>query len=71
GANNWSTTIDWATVLWQNPLGNKTLSSLPVQDLSFEVTGKVLTIRYHEYTHYDCLLGKHRTEERIKKVLLQ
>ncbi|HBB27313.1 TPA: hypothetical protein DCZ36_02340 [Candidatus Gracilibacteria bacterium] len=71
GANNWSTTIDWATVLGQNPLGNKTLSSLPVQDLSFEVTGKVLTIRYHEYTHYDCLLGKHRTEERIKKVLLQ
>lgn len=58
-------------VLSQNPPGNEILSSLPVRDLEFQVTGDILTIRYHEYTHYDCLLGKHRTEEKIKKVLLR
>lgn len=71
GADSWSGSIDWMNVLSQNPPGNEILSSLPVRDLEFQVTGDILTIRYHEYTHYDCLLGKHRTEEKIKKVLLR
>lgn len=66
----WSGTIDWSTVLGQNPLGSEIFSSFPVEDLTFQKSGKVLTIRYHEYIDYDCMLGKHRTEERIKKVLL-
>ncbi len=45
------------------------LSSFPVQDLNFEKTGNILTIKYHEYRYYDCLLGKHQVEEKIKKVL--
>ncbi|MDD5377348.1 MAG: prepilin-type N-terminal cleavage/methylation domain-containing protein [Candidatus Gracilibacteria bacterium] len=71
GPTAWSGTIDWNSVLGQNPTGEEISSSLPIQDFSFQTTGKILSIRYHEYKNYDCMLGKHQVEERIKKVLLR
>lgn len=68
--NTWSGTIDWDAVLWNNPSGKEVISYLPVQDLSFSISGNILTIRYHEYTSYDCILEKHRTEEKVYKILL-
>ncbi|MDD2891410.1 MAG: prepilin-type N-terminal cleavage/methylation domain-containing protein [Candidatus Gracilibacteria bacterium] len=70
GANNWDSTIDWNTVLGQNPPGNEVFSSLPIQDFSSHVIGKILTLRYHQYIKYDCILGKHQIEEKIFKILL-
>jgi prepilin-type N-terminal cleavage/methylation domain-containing protein len=69
-ANSWSGAIDWSAILSENPPGEEMLSSPPIQDLSFTITGKILTIRYNEYTNYDCLLGKHTIEEKIQKILL-
>jgi len=71
GPQSWQDTINWNTVLGQNPPGEEMFSSLPVQDISFQKTGKILTVRYHEYTHYDCILGKHQIREKIQKILLR
>ena len=71
GANSWSSTIDWNTVLGQNPPGEEILSSLPVKDISFQKTGNIITVKYNEYTHYDCILGKHQIREKIQKILLK
>ncbi len=70
GANTWSGSIDWNGVLSNNPPGEETLSSLPIKDLNFAITGNVLTIQYYQYTTYDCMLGKHEVEEKVVKVLL-
>lgn len=71
GPTTWSGTIDWSSVLSKNPAGEEIVSHLPIQDLNFSVAGKVLTIKYHEYTKYDCTGGKHQIEERVVKVLLR
>ncbi|MDP2103409.1 MAG: hypothetical protein Q8K26_00625, partial [Candidatus Gracilibacteria bacterium] len=70
GASTWSGTIDWITAFDNNPVGSEIFSNLPIASFDYMVSGKILTIRYREYTIYDCLLGKHRTQERIRKILL-
>ncbi len=70
GANSWQNTINWTTVLGVNPPGEEISSSFPIQDLSFQKTGNILTVRYHEYIHYDCILGKHTVTEKIQKIRL-
>lgn len=70
-AEAWSGTIDWGMILGQNPPWEEIHSYLPVQDLNFEVNGKVLTVKYREYMKYDCIAGKHQMQERLAKILLR
>lgn len=70
GPTTWSGTIDWQNVLGQNPPGSEVLSNLPIKSFDYSISGKILTIKYIEYTFYDCILGKHRTQERVRKILL-
>lgn len=70
GPTTWSGTIDWQNILGQNPPGLEVLSNLPIKSFDYSVSGKILTIKYVEYTFYDCILGKHRTQEHLRKILL-
>jgi len=70
GPTTWSGTLDWQNVLGQNPPGLEVLSNLPIKSFDYSISGKILTIKYTEYIFYDCTLGKHRTQEHIRKILL-
>lgn len=71
GPNTWSSSINWNTVLAGDPPGAEIRSHLPVQDLNFSIDGKILTVKYHEFSKYDCTGGKHQVEEKVVKVLLK
>jgi hypothetical protein len=47
------------------------ISKLPITDFRMERSGNVLTVGYREYIDYDCILGKHKTEERFHKIFLK
>ena len=55
GPTTWSGTIDWSHVLDIDLPSRDIRSTLPVKNIEYIVSGRVLTIRYEEYMWYDCV----------------